>query len=225
VIEFFQYRGEVSLRQKILCGPGCQPAPGQDKRTGRATIVAGAREEHGIAQRRLILGAARLPRRRRGCRECEALPPGPGPSLLPAHHRIEGADRGSGGDRSVFNGLRRLDCPAQPGWHRRRGSELPNRGRLGMVARGGFGAKNHPRQDESTRRFSQSVTAKTAALVDRLLCPVSLPYRTYADSLPNHPKSTERLTTIQRAICPTSSIWCWKWAPRRRCRVWKPSSR
>ena len=25
VIEFFQYRGEVSLRQKILCGPGCQP--------------------------------------------------------------------------------------------------------------------------------------------------------------------------------------------------------
>ena len=39
-----------------------------------------------------VLDAPRLPRRHRGRRKRQTLPPGAGPSLLPAHHRIERAE-------------------------------------------------------------------------------------------------------------------------------------
>lgn len=179
--DFLQHRGETFLRQKRLCGPCRQPAPAEQQKTGRANgqKIAGAGEEQGIAQRRFILGAPRLPRRHRGGGEREALPPGAGPLFVAADNRIEHGDGRAGGKGSILKGLRRLDRLAQPGWYRRRGSGQPEPGRLGMVARGRCGAENHPRQDESTRRFLLGVTAKTAAPVDRLSCPVSLPCRTY----------------------------------------------
>lgn len=47
VTEFLRYRGKVFLRQKLLRGPDCQPAPGEEqKKTSGTDIIAGAGEQH-----------------------------------------------------------------------------------------------------------------------------------------------------------------------------------
>ncbi|EHH09271.1 hypothetical protein MEA186_24992 [Mesorhizobium amorphae CCNWGS0123] len=66
VTEIFQHCGEVSLRQKILGGPGCQPTPGQQHSAGGADLVSRPREQKDIAKCRFILHAASLLCRYRG---------------------------------------------------------------------------------------------------------------------------------------------------------------
>jgi hypothetical protein len=104
VTEIFQHRDKAFLLQQLLRGPRCQPAPGEEQKTGGPDIVARSCEQHGVAQRTFILDAAGLLRRYRGRRKRQALPPGAGPPLLPADHRIERADGGAGRDRDILKG-------------------------------------------------------------------------------------------------------------------------
>ncbi|ESY99170.1 hypothetical protein X737_39280 [Mesorhizobium sp. L48C026A00] len=107
VTEIFQHRSEVFRRQQFLSRPGRQPTPGEEQKTGGPDIVARPREQHGTAQRAFILDAAGLLRSCRSRRKRQPLPPGAGPSLLPADHPIERADGGAGGERDVLNAFSR----------------------------------------------------------------------------------------------------------------------
>jgi len=146
--------GDVRLRQQIFQRPCRQPAPAQKHTAGGADVIARPCEQHGIAQGGFVLDAPGLLRRHRRCRKRQPLTPGAGPSLLPAHHRIERSDGGAGGEREILNissrnALRVRDGPAQPGGNGRcrcgRGCTATRHG----VARREFGTQNHQWQDGS----------------------------------------------------------------------------
>jgi hypothetical protein len=105
-------------------------------RPAGAYIVTSLCQQHGIAQRRLILDAGGLLCRYRGGDKRQSLPPGPGPALLSADHRIERAEDSACGERDVLDffsrkALRIRDSTAQPGRHHR-----SRRGRGGAAERG-----------------------------------------------------------------------------------------
>ncbi len=127
-------------------------------RPGQRTKIAGACQQHGVAQCQRILDAAGLSCRHRGRDKRQALPPDPGPPFLPADYRIEGADSSTGSKRDLLNflsrnALRIRDCPAQPG--RDQGPRMTataSRSLPGWRERS-LGRRIIEKQDESRRRF------------------------------------------------------------------------
>lgn len=157
-IQRVEHAGDIRLGQKLLHGPRRQPTPAQIDPSSRADIVAGTRKQNGIAQSRFVFDPPGLPCRHRRRGKRQSLPPGAGPSLLPAHNCIERADGGAGGDRDVLKTLRGKTLrvrngAAQPARQRNRRSGRGHAGQRAMVARRGFRAQNHCEDDESRRRF------------------------------------------------------------------------
>ena len=164
VAELLQHRGEVLLRQEVFRRPYRQPAAAKQHEASRAGIcrfgrkIAGAREQHGIAQGRLVLDAAGLLRARSGCRQRQPLPPRAGPFFFPTHDRVERAEGGARGDGDILKGFRGKGLrighpPAQPARNRHSWDGWDGAGERTMMARRGFGPKNHRWQNESSRRF------------------------------------------------------------------------
>ncbi|GLS30832.1 DNA replication protein DnaC [Mesorhizobium albiziae] len=89
---------------------------------------------------------ARRPRRYPDGSNRQPMPPGAGPSLLPADGRIKRAEGGAGRYRSILNGLRRPDGAAQPGWHSRHARGRRGAERLDHVPLRRLGAENHRRR-------------------------------------------------------------------------------
>jgi hypothetical protein len=113
--------GDAPLGQQFLGRPDRQLAPGQEHAAGRADIVAGPRQQDGVAQGRFILDTTSGPRHHRGRGKRQPLPPRAGPPFLPADHRVERTDGGARGDRDVLNPLRAKalrvrNGAAQPSW-------------------------------------------------------------------------------------------------------------
>ena len=137
VAELSQHRSEAFRRKQIPRGPGCQAAPGKEQTASGADVVTGFRQEHGVAQGGLVLDSARLFHRCRGRRKRQALPPGTGPALVPAHDLIEEADGGAGGQRDVLKvffckGLRVGNGTPQPGRYGRDGVDESGAGDRGV---------------------------------------------------------------------------------------------
>lgn len=137
----------------------------RDRRTKNRPVG----EQHGVAQRAFILDAAGLLRRCRGGRKRQPLPPGAGPSLLPADRRIARADDSACGERDLLKifsrkALRIRGGPAQPGRHR-----CQRHGRRGTGKRGGGAERVSGAESSlssmSARRLWQSICVESAAPV------------------------------------------------------------
>lgn len=160
-----QIRGDIDqhrLADQRRDRTRCQCSPGKQHTAGRSNVVAGTGEQQRVAQRRFVLDPAGAFRRCRCRRQCQALPPDAGPSLLPAHHRVEGGQRRGRGKRSVFNRVRTGRRGAQPGRHGSgQRSQGCTDGHRCMAKQ--FRAQNHRRQDDPSRRFWQRKWPKAAA--------------------------------------------------------------
>jgi hypothetical protein len=160
VAELLQHRGEVFSRQQILRRPRGQAAPGQKHAAGGSHIVTRLRQQHGVAQRHLVLDATGLLCRHRGGGKRQSLPPGTGPWLPAVNQRIERADGGTSGERYVLKTVRSkalcvLHSTAQPSRQPDRRGNYNGSQHRGIVPRERFRPQNHRRQDESSRRFRQ----------------------------------------------------------------------
>jgi len=105
VAELSQHRAKVLSCWQILAWSYGQPAPRQKHPSAWADVITGLRQKDCVAQRIFTLDAPSLPRRHRGSRKRQPLPPGAGPALLPADHRVERADGRAPNEGDVCNVL------------------------------------------------------------------------------------------------------------------------
>lgn len=139
--EVIQHGVDAGLRQQFLGRRAGQPAPSQQHRSGGTDgqKIARACEQHGVAQRAFVLDSAGLLYRCRRRSKREALPPGAGPPLLPADHRVERADGRTSNECDILNVFVRKifhigDGTAQPTRYRRHRRGHRGAGKSAVVA-------------------------------------------------------------------------------------------
>jgi len=98
-----------------------EAAPGHQHAAGRTGIVAAVAQQEGVAQRRLVLAAARDPRSGGRGLQRQAAAPHPGEGHVCAHSAIEHGERGAGPKRGLVAVCdRRIDAGPARHWRQRK---------------------------------------------------------------------------------------------------------